>query len=92
VARAHARSDNICRHKVDEALGLLQPILLTPSAPESSIITSDKLHALACPTGHGDGSKERLASNVAVALLLNQTFRYTRLEEVCARFPRRFLV
>ena len=92
MSRAHARSYDCCRHKVDEALGLLLPILLTPSAPESSIITSDQLHTMACPTGPEGGSKEHLSSHAAVALLLNQTFRHARLEEVCARSPQRFMV
>lgn len=73
------------RRKVETALALLRQILLTPSAPESSIVRSDQLHGMACPTVPGSGRQEHFVSTAAVALLLNQTFRHTRLEEVRPR-------
>ena len=71
------------RNKVEAAVSLLKHMLLTPSSPESSMINSNQLHGMSCPAAPGGELQGNLAPTAAMALLLNQTFRHTRLDEVC---------
>ena len=65
------------RAKLEDAVEELRDLLLTPSAPECSTIKSERLHKMSQPA-----SVKKMDPSVAAALLLRQTFRYCRLEQV----------
>lgn len=82
---------------MQEATAELRDLLLTPSAPQCSTISSERLHkmsqpalpasakpASAVPSVPSVDACEPGRPGVAAALLLNQTFRYCRLEQVAA--------
>ena len=65
------------RAKLEDAVEELRDLLLTPSAPECSTIQSERLHKMSQPA-----RVTKPDPSVAAALLLRQTFRYCRLEQV----------